>query len=257
MEPVHFASAEESGAEAVLSFAPEVVWKAITAGEELVHWFAVAGGWPPAPEPSGRYWIRSTSLGYMAFTYVAVDPPRRLVTRGLYTGRLFFWDLTEAGGATRLRITVQRGPDDRKWDADLEDNSAGYAALFDDLQHWLEGRYDAQRFPFFGVRTAPGTAGASNAPVVTHVRPWAEAAGIRVGDQILAVDGEPVPHSPLSFAPLYPLVRRYRAGDRVMLTLKREEEILSVSLRLLDWREAAGATGADVGPPPGFEGDYQ
>jgi len=77
-----------------------------------------------------------------------------------------------------------------------------------------------------------GTAGASNAPVVTHVRPWAEAAGIRVGDQILAVDGEPVPPSPLSFAPLYPLVPRYEAGGRVTLTLKRDEEILSVSLRL-------------------------
>ena len=253
MEPMHFASSEECGAEAVLSFAPEVVWPAISDGEALVHWFAVTGGWPPAPQPGARYWIRSTSLGYMAFEYVALDPPRRLVTRGLYTGRVFTWDLTEAREGTRLRITVRRGPDDRKWDADLEDNSAGYAALFVDLQRWLEGRYDAQRFPFFGVRTVPGTAGASNAPVVTHVRPWAEAAGIRVRDQILAVDGEPVPPSPLSFAPLYPLVHRYEAGGRVTLTLKRDEEILSVSLRLLDWREAAAATGADVGPPPGFE----
>jgi hypothetical protein len=76
-----------------------------------------------------------------------------------------------------------------------------------------------------------------------------------VRDQILVVDGEPVPPSPLSFAPLYPLVHRYEAGNRVALTLMRDEEILSVSLRLLDWREAAAATGADVGPPPGFEGD--
>ncbi len=253
MEPVHFASAEECSAEAVLPFPTDVVWKAITDGEALVHWFAVTGGWPPAPKLSERYWIRSTSLGYMAFVYVALDPPRRLVTRGLYTGRVFTWDLTEAREGTRIRITVRRGPDDRKWDADLEDNSAGYATLFVDLQRWLEGRYDVQRFPFFGVRTVPGTAGASNAPAVTHVRPWAGTAGIRVGDRILAVDGEPVPPSPLSFAPLYSVVRRYKAGDRVTLTLKRDEEILSVSLTLLDWREAAAATGADVGPPPGFE----
>ena len=63
MEPMHFSSAEESGAEAVLSFPPEVVWKAITDGEDLVHWFAVTGGWPLAPAPGERYWIRSTSLG--------------------------------------------------------------------------------------------------------------------------------------------------------------------------------------------------
>ena len=253
MEPVHFASAEESGAEAVLPFPPDVVWNALVDGRELVRWFAVAGGWPPATQPGGRYWIRSTSLGYMAFEYVTVDPPRQLVTRGLYTGRLFIWDLTAAGEATRLRITVRRGPDDRKWDADLEDNSAGYAALFVDLHRWLEGTYDAQRFPFFGIRTVSGTASKSNAPVVTRVRPWAETAGVRVGDEILAVDGEPVPHSPLSFAPLYPLIHRYKAGDQVTLTLRRNEDVLSASLRLLDWREAAAATGADVGPPPGFE----
>lgn len=155
MEPMQFSSSEECGAEAILSFALAVVWKAIADGEALVHWFAVTGGWPPAPQPGARYWIRSTSLGYMAFEYVALDPPRRLVTRGLYTGRAFMWDLTEAREGTRLRITVRRGPDDRKWDADLEDNSAGYAALFVDLQRWLEGRYDAQRFPFFGLRTWP------------------------------------------------------------------------------------------------------
>jgi len=253
VEPVHFSSAEESGAEAVLSFPPEVAWKAITDGEDLVHWFAVTGGWPPAPAPGERYWIRSTSLGYMAFEYVAVDPPRRVVTRGLYTGRIFIWELAAVEGGTRLRITVRRGLDDRKWDADLEDNSAGYAALFVDLRRYLEGHYDAQRFPFFGIRSRPGSSGTNNAPVVTHVRPWAEAAGIRVGDQILAVDGDPVPPSPLSFAPLYPLVHRYVAGDRVTLRLKREEKTLDASLRLLDWREAADATGADVGPPPGFE----
>lgn|GEM_PF-3474119 len=250
---MHFASAEESGAETVLPFPPDIVWNALLDGKELVHWFAVTGGWPPAAQPGGRYWIRSTSLGYMAFEYVTLDPPRRLVTRGLYTGRLFIWNLTEVGEATRLRITVRRGPDDRKWDADLEDNSAGYAALFDDLRRWLEGTYDAQHFPFFGIRTVPGTAGKSNAPVVTHVRPWAEAAGVRVGDEILAVDGEPVPLSALSFAPLYPLVRRYKAGDQVTLTLRRKEDVVSASLRLLDWREAATTISADVGPPPGFE----
>jgi S1-C subfamily serine protease len=117
----------------------------------------------------------------MAFEYVALDPPRRVVTRGLYT----------------------------------------------------------QRFPFFGIRSRPGAAGGDNAPVVTAVRPRAEAAGVRVGDQILAVDGERVPRSPLSSAPLYPLVHRYAAGDRVTLTHKREEETLDVSLRLLDRREAA------------------
>jgi len=45
------------------------------------------------------------------------------------------------------------------------------------------------------------------------------------------------------------------AGDHVTLRLKGEEEILDVSLRLPDWRQAADATGADVGPPPGFEED--
>src|SRR3972149_2611718 len=111
---MHFSSAEESGAEAVLSFPPEVVWKAITDGEEL------------GPSVGG-------------------------------------------------------GPDDRKWDAALEDTSAGYAALFVDLRRYLEGRYDAQQFPFFGIRSRPGSSGTDNAPIVTHVRPWAEAAGVRAG----------------------------------------------------------------------------
>src|SRR3972149_5957607 len=137
--------------------------------------------------------------------------------------------------------------------AGREEAPAGYAPLFLDPRRYLEGHYDAQRFPFFGIRSRPGSSGTNNAPVVTHVRPWAEAAGIRVGDQILAVDGDPVPPSPLSFAPLYPLVHRYVAGGRVTLRLKREEKTLDASLRLLDWREAADATGADVGPPPGFE----
>src|SRR3989304_8655145 len=81
----------------------------------------------------------------MAFEPVAVAPPRRVVTRGLYTGRIFIWELAAVEGGTRLRITVRRGPDDRKWDADLEDNSAGDAALFVALRPHLEGRYDAPR----------------------------------------------------------------------------------------------------------------
>jgi len=252
-EPKEFSFETEAGAEGTLPYPPEVVWKAITNESETTHWLGVIGYWPADPAPGKRFWTRSTGLGYMAFEYLEFTPPRRLKARGLYTGRVFTWELQRVDGGTRLRVSVQPGPNDTKWETDQDHNSIGPVIDIRNLRSYLKGDYDAQRFPFFGVRTKPLSPESPNVQVVTEVYAWASAAGLRVGDKIVSVNGEEIPRSPFSFAPLYWLARKHRAGETVTLTVHRENKTLEMVLRLYSWREAAEAMGADIGPPPGFD----
>lgn len=252
-QPETFASDTEAGAEAVFPHAPEIIWKAITGGDEARHWLAVTGSWPSEPAAGARYWTRSTGFGYMAFEYVAVDPGSRFAARGLSTGRLFTWEVTPAEGGTRLRAMVQRGPNDPRWDADREHNSEGYAAVLSNLRRYLDGRFDMQRFPYFGVRTEVQREGGTDVHVVIKVFPWAEAAGVRVGDRFIAVNGQPVPKSPFPSSPLFALNQTYRAGETVALTVQRAGTRSDIQFTLPSWRQAAALLDADLGPPPVFD----
>lgn len=252
-QPQTFASEQEAGAEAVFPYAPEVIWKAISDGGEALHWLAVTGSWPSEPAPGKRYWTRSTGFGYMAFEYVAVDPGKRFEARGLYTGRLFIWEVAPAAGGTRVRAMVQRGPNDTRWDADREHNSDGYAAVLMNLRCHLDGEFDMQRFPYFGVRTEVQTESGHDRHVVIKVFPWAEAAGVQVGDRLIAVNGRPVPKSPFPSSPLFALNQSYQAGEIVTLTLERDGASFEVRFTLPTWQQAAKVLDADLGPPPGFE----
>lgn len=252
-QPQTFASETEAGAEAVFPYAPEVIWKAVSDGGEGLHWLAVTGSWPAEPAPGKRYWTRSTGFGYMAFEYVAVDPGKRFEARGLYTGRRFVWELALAAGGTRLRAVVRRGPNDSRWDADREHNSEGYAAVLTNLRRYLDGEFDMQRFPYFGVRTEVQTESGRDRHQVVKVFPWSKAAGVQVGDRLTAVNGRPVPESPFPSSPLFALNQRHQAGEVVTLTLERAGVKFEVQFTLPTWQQAARILDADLGSPPGFE----
>lgn len=252
-QPQTFASDMEAGAEAVFPYPLAIIWKAISDGDKAIHWLAVTGYWPPEPGPGKRYWTRSTGFGYMAFEYVAVVPGRRFEARGLYTGRLFIWEVVPADEGTRVRAVVQRGPQDDRWDADREHNSIGYAAVLTNLRRYLDGRFDMQRFPYFGVRADAQTEGGDDVYVVTTVFPWAEAAGVQVGDRLVAVNGLAVPKSPFPSSPLFALNQSHQAGERVTLTLERAGGRFEAQFTLPSWQEAAEILDADLGAPPGFD----
>jgi sigma-B regulation protein RsbU (phosphoserine phosphatase) len=78
---------------------------------------------------------------------------------------------------------------------------------------------------------------------VFRVRPDAEAAGLRRGDVVQAVDGRPLRGLADFHAPL----RSRRPGDTVSLTVVRDGQFLTFTVALASPREA----GARKGPPPG------
>jgi Do/DeqQ family serine protease len=105
------------------------------------------------------------------------------------------------------------------------------------------GGHSVQR-PWLGVRGQAVTADSAKAlgldrpegVLITEVFPGAAGAraGLGVGDQILAVDGQPVNDQ----AALNYLIATHRAGDAVTLTLRRHGQIRSVVVRV----EATPAT---------------
>lgn len=226
-------------------FPPDRVWQALTREEEMLHWLGVTGEYVIAP--GQRFWYRNFVLGYEAHETLEADPPRRVVHRGLFTRRLRIWTLQPQSEGTEVRVITHPGPSDERWESYLKAAAGGWAFTLECLGAYLEGRFDLQEMPYFGVRTRLVEATGDASHIVTQVTAWAQDAGVQVDDRLVAINGEP-----LGTEGLTPFRLKLRAEEVGMLTMQRGADVLQVPLRLPSWRRVVEIQGVDVGPPPGW-----
>jgi putative serine protease PepD len=111
--------------------------------------------------------------------------------------------------------------------------------------------------PYLGVTLQDGTAQADGVKrrgaAVAQVTPGspAEAAGLRSGDLIVAIDGEPT----VSTTSLTAWVRSHAVGDEVRLSLIRDGAQLDLPATLAVYPEASGASGTPSGRGGGYRSD--
>lgn len=244
MHASEFQSEYEWTAHVLCPFPPDRVWQALTREEEILLWLGVTGEYVIAP--GQRFWYRTFALGYEAHETLEADPPRRVLHRGLFTRRPRLWILQPESEGTQVRVIIHPGPSDERWENYLKAAAGGWAFTLECLRAYLEGRFDLQEMPYFGIRTRLVEAtGVSH--VVTRVAAWAQDAGVHVDDRLLAIDGEP-----LGAAGWTPFRLKCRAGEVAMVTLQRGADVFQVPLRLPSWRRVVEIQGVDAGPPPGW-----
>jgi len=228
-------------------FQPDRIWQALTRDDEVLHWLGVTGEYVIVP--GKRFWFRtaSASFGYEAHETLEVDPPRRIVHRGLFTKRLRIWNLWPQSEGTLVRVVTHRGPWEEKWEYYLKIAAGAWAFALECLRAYLEGRFDLQEIPYFGIGTQLVESTGAASRIVTRVDPWAHDAGVQVEDRLLAINGES-----LGTDGLTPFRLKLHANEIAMLTLQRGADILQAPLRLPSWRRVAEIQGVDVGPPPGW-----
>jgi len=212
----------------------------------MLHWLGVTGEYVIAP--GERFWYRTYVFGYEACETLEVDSPRRIVHRGLFTRRLRIWNLWLQTEGALVRVITHRGSWDEKWENYLKIIPGAWSFVLECLRAYLEGRFDLQEMPYFGVRTQLVKLPGAPAHTVTYAASWAKDAGVQVDDRLLAINGEP-----LTTDGLTPFRLRLHANEIVVLTLQRGVDTLQTRLRLPSWRRVAEIQGADVGPPPGWK----
>ncbi len=245
MRASEFQSEYEFTAHVLCPFPPDRVWQALTREAEMLHWLGVTGECVIA---SGqRFWYRNYILGYEAHETLEADPPRRIVHRGLFTRRLRIWYLLPQIEGTQVRSILHPGPSDDKWEYYLKAAAGGWAFILECLRAYLEGRFDLQAMPHFGIRTRLVEATGDVSHIVTRVAAWAQEAGVQVDDLLLAINDER-----LTTEGLNPFRLKLRAEDVATLTVQRGPGVLQVPLRLPSWRRVVEIQSVDVGPPPGW-----
>lgn len=124
---------------------PADVWKALTEGEELTRWFAVAAAVEPGEGGAWKVsWDESSLAEYGRIG--AWEPTRRLRlvhqrTRGGETLTLiddFELVALDGGARTRLRVVSSGFGSDASWDDEFEGTKNGWAVFIRNLRHYLE-----------------------------------------------------------------------------------------------------------------------
>ncbi len=248
MHASEFQSEYESTAHVLCPFPPDMVWQALTREEEILDWLGLTGEYVIAP--GQRFWYRNYVLRYEAHETLEADPPRRVVHRGLFTRRLRIWYLHPQTEGTLVRVITHPGPSDEKWESWLKAAAGGWAFTLECLRAYLEGRFDLQEMPYFGISTRLVEATGDASHIVTRVEAWAQDAGDQVEDRLLAINGEPLATEGLGIHS--PLRLKLRAEEVAMLTVRRGADVLQVPLGLPSWRRVVEIQGVDMGPPPGW-----
>jgi uncharacterized protein YndB with AHSA1/START domain len=110
-----------------LRHAPERVWRAVSAPEELSQWFVGVVGWTPAA--GERFDVMGQTV-----EVTVVEPPHRL--EWTFADERYSFELRPQGDGTLLVFThVFGGPRDR-----VAQHAAGWEAYFDRLARLLDGR---------------------------------------------------------------------------------------------------------------------
>ena len=115
----------------------EVVWKAISEGEELAKWFALDARVKPGV--GGEVWL--SWPGMEGASPISVwEPGKRLQTREEHGPVLMTvdWHLEAKGGKTILRLVHSGFGADAAWDDQYDDTARGWAVFLGNLVHYLE-----------------------------------------------------------------------------------------------------------------------
>jgi uncharacterized protein YndB with AHSA1/START domain len=141
---------------------PADVWRALTEGEELARWFAVAA--EVEPGVGGSWKVSWDESPVAAFGRIEVwEPGRhlRLVGEGTRPGeavvRVEDFELValDGGARTLLRVVSSGFGSDASWDDEFEGTKNGWAVFVRNLRHYLERhrgqRCKARGFPFAGL----------------------------------------------------------------------------------------------------------
>jgi uncharacterized protein YndB with AHSA1/START domain len=127
----------------------ERVWQAITDPAQLEAWYSPGTPWRLTTlAVGGRLFVPEPDTGAEQHTQVieAVEPPQLLKLRagpdpsGTSEGTIY--SLREEQGGTRLTITntgYESKPVDERWNA-MEQNSAGFGMMLENVQAYIEGR---------------------------------------------------------------------------------------------------------------------
>jgi uncharacterized protein YndB with AHSA1/START domain len=141
---------------------PADVWRALTEGEELARWFAVAAEVVPGEGGCWKVsWDESPLMELGRFVVWQPDKHLRLGSSGdrddHYSKLVQDFELVALDGGTRtlLRVVTSGFGSDASWDDEFEGTKNGWAVFVRNLRHYLE-RHRGQRcrslgLPFAGL----------------------------------------------------------------------------------------------------------
>jgi uncharacterized protein YndB with AHSA1/START domain len=141
---------------------PADVWRALTEGEELTRWFAVAA--EVEPGEGGCWKVSWDESPVSELGRIEVWQPERQLRLGNEWTRNgetvvmvqdFELVALDGGARTLLRIVASGFGSDASWDSEFEGTKNGWAVFLRNLRHYLE-RFPGQRcrtlgFPFAGL----------------------------------------------------------------------------------------------------------
>ncbi len=198
-------------------------WQAFADSRERSQWEAVE--FEIDPRPGGR--VRWMLPGYEAQGRVEAVEPERLLRHTESAGPHAKTEVTvrlePVEGGTRISITHAGIPDDGP--GDVASTSLGWSQAIADLTVYLERGVKADRFVrrmlHPGMQTTETPAGLE----VRKVEPggFADRAGLRPGDLLLALGGVPIYTRP----ELWVLMRERAPGDKLTAEYVRAGERLS------------------------------
>ncbi len=114
----------------------EVVWKAISEGEELAKWFPLDAR--VTPGVGGEIWMSWPGMEFA--TPITVWEPNRHLQTGQHRGPQFMsvdYFLEARGGKTILRLVHSGFGADADWDGEYDDTVRGWSVFLRNLRHYL------------------------------------------------------------------------------------------------------------------------
>ena len=133
-------------------------------------------------------------------------------------------------------------------------NIRGSGLTYEDLMplvREMPGLTIVERGACLGISGSPGFGDGTGATVLAVVRgSAADRANLMVNDRILALDDKPV----MSFQSLVELLLEYSPNTKVELSIRREDQLLTVPVTLSSWKGQSHSGGIHVPAPPPFHG---
>ncbi len=153
----------------------DVVWRAISEGEELTRWFAKEA--KSTPGVGGSIWVRWSEDMELTMSIVISDPSRHLRLEGSKKLATDFHLEAQSGGRTKLRIVASGFGADASWDSLYDGTRKGWLLFALTLKHYIERHHGRARSVVNVFGGLPATPEQVFDAFVREVEPIAERRG--------------------------------------------------------------------------------